>query len=246
MKREIRIGTSGWMYKHWNKTFYAEAGKENQLAFYSNEFNTVELNYSFYRMPDPKAYVSWYDRTPNDFMFTVKMNRYLTHLKRLIIDEESKSSLESFLTDTQGLKNKLGTILIQLAPGFIINLKRLNEFLTTYSEILKSLRYKPGTSIEFRNDTWFIQATYDILEKHKVALVFPSTPEYRKLEFTSNFAFLRIHGDKSYSDDELNDLKNEIDQYPERIKQVFVYFNNDANTYAIYNARYLKSLFQKS
>lgn len=242
MKREIRIGTSGWMYRHWNKTFYAEAGKENQLVFYSKEFNTVELNYSFYRMPGPKAYIDWYHRSPKGFDFTVKMNRFLTHLKRLIIDEMSREALHSFLQDTQGLKNKLSVILIQLQPSQGIDIGRLDKFLDTYTAEVNLLEYKPAASIEFRNVTWFSDDTYNLLRKYNVALVFPSTQEYRKLEFTSDFVFIRIHGNKSYSDEELNELKKEIDNYPGEISKVYVYFNNDMNTWAIYNARYLKSI----
>jgi uncharacterized protein YecE (DUF72 family) len=242
MARMIMVGTSGWMYKHWNKTFYEEAGKENQLVFYSREFNTVELNYSFYRMPGPKAYLDWYDRTPSDFKFTIKMNRFITHLKRLIIDDESKATLDAFLQDTQGLREKLSVILIQLQPSQSIDLSRLKVFLEAYQNVVDDLEHKPAACIEFRNTSWFTDETFRLLSNYNVALVFPSTPEFRVPEFTSNFAFIRIHGNKSYTDDELTELKNEIDNYPPKIREVFVYFNNDWHTYAIYNARFLKSL----
>lgn len=229
------------MYSHWNKTFYAEAGKD-QLVFYANEFNTVELNYSFYRMPDPKSYIDWHARTPPDFTFTVKMNRFITHLKRLIIDEDSKQMLTSFLIDTQGLKEKLAIVLIQLQPSQSLDLKRLNDFFIQYREEINKLEYKPMTCIEFRNTSWFIEETYKLLENYNISLVFPSTPEYRYLVFTSDFAFIRLHGNKSYSDQELNELKDEILNYPPSIREVYVYFNNDIGTNAIYNARYLKSI----
>jgi len=230
------------MYSHWNKTFYAEAGKENQLVFYSREFDTVELNYSFYRMPGSKAYIDWYNRLPAGFTFTVKMNRLITHLKRMIIDDMSSEAMRSFLHDTQGLKEKLAIILLQLQPSQGIDLKRLERFFIEYTSIINELEYKPSTSIEFRNVTWFTNETYELLRQYNVALVFPSTPEYRRLEFTSDFVFIRIHGNKSYSDQELKELKEEIDNYPDFITRVFVYFNNDFNTWAIYNARYLKSI----
>lgn len=241
MKREIRIGTSGWMYSHWNKTFYADAGKENQLIFYSREFNTVELNYSFYKMPGAKAYLDWYNRTAKDFQFTVKMNRLITHLKRMIIDDVSREALHSFLQDTQGLKEKLAVILLQLQPSQAIDIDRLNKFLETYTAEINNLEYKPKTSIEFRNETWFTEETYNLLQYYNVSLVFPSTPQYRRLVFTSDFVFIRIHGNKSYSDQELTELKDEINNYPVKISKVYVYFNNDFNTWAIYNARFLKS-----
>jgi len=230
------------MYSHWNKTFYAEAGKENQLVFYSREFDTVELNYSFYRMPGSKAYIDWYNRLPDGFTFTVKMNRLITHLKRMIIDDMSSEAMRSFLHDTQGLKEKLAIILLQLQPSQGIDLKRLERFFIEYTSIINELEYKPSTSIEFRNVTWFTNETYELLRQYNVALVFPNTPEYRRLEFTSDFVFIRIHGNKSYSDQKLKELKEEIDNYPDFITRVFVYFNNDFNTWAIYNARYLKSI----
>ncbi|HLN54066.1 MAG TPA: DUF72 domain-containing protein [Lentimicrobium sp.] len=242
MKRQVWIGTSGWMYSHWNKTFYAEADKRDQLAFYAREFNTVEVNYSFYRIPDPVSYTKWYERTPENFRFTVKLNRYLTHLKRLIIDQESKETLKSFLQDTQGLKEKLAVILIQLRPSQGIDIQRLSTFFEAYNEVINHLEFKPSACIEFRNTTWFSNEIYQLLEKYNVALVFPSTPQFRQLVFTSDFAFLRLHGGYSYSDDDLETLKLEIENYPSKVRDVFVYFNNDMNTYAIYNARYLRSI----
>jgi uncharacterized protein YecE (DUF72 family) len=242
VKHEILIGTSGWMYNHWNRTFYAEAGKEDQLAFYAKEFKTVEINYTFYRIPDADNYLKWYDRTPPDFRFTIKLNRFITHLKWIIIDKESKQTLQTFMNDTQGLKEKLAVILIQLQPKQGLNIDRLNIFLSEYTSVIKYLNYKPRTCIEFRNTTWFNNETYKLLEKYDVALVFPSTPEYRHVIFTSDFAFIRQHGGSSYSDQELNNLANEIQGYPSKIKHVYVYFNNDINTYAIYNARYLMTV----
>lgn len=241
MNRNIRIGTSGWMYNHWNRTFYAEAGKD-QLVYYAKEFNTVELNYSFYRMPDPKSYIDWHARTPADFTFTVKMNRYITHIKRLIMDNKAKAMLHSFLTDTQGLKDKLAIILIQLQPSQSIDIKRLNDFFLHYNTEIAKLDYKPKTCIEFRNTSWFSEDTFKVLAQHYTSLVFPSTPEYRHLVYTSDFTFIRIHGNKLYSDMELNALREEILNYPPEIKEVYVYFNNDIDTNAIYNARYLKSI----
>lgn len=245
MEREILIGTSGWMYKHWNKTFYAEAGKQNQLEFYSREFNTVELNYSFYRSPGPKAYIDWHERTPAGFTFTVKLNRFLTHLKRLIIDDETVQTLKTFMHDTQGLKEKLACILIQLQPSQSADLNRLERFLFEFSDIVNTMQYKPSACIEFRNVTWFNDDVYRILRNYNIALVFPSTVQYRKLKFTSNIAFIRLHDNHDYTIEELIMLKNEIYAYPAEIERVFIYFNNDWNTYAIYNARELKKLLSE-
>ncbi|MGE5423840.1 MAG: DUF72 domain-containing protein [Syntrophothermus sp.] len=236
-EREILTGTSGWMYRHWKGTFYPDGFKGNQLIYYTGEFKTVELNYSFYRMPGAKAYTGWYEHTPAGFIFAVKMNRYITHLKRLIVDDESETSLRNFLQDTQGLKEKLGVILIQLHPRQEINPERLENFLSVYTKITGDLEFKPETCIEFRNASWFAESIYEILHKNNISLVFPSTPEFRRLVFTADFAYIRIHGYNSWTGGMLKKLKAEIDSYPEKIKRVYVYFNNDYNTYAIYNAR---------
>ncbi len=242
MKRDIFIGTSGWMYKHWNQTFYSNIGKSDQLAFYAKEFITVEINYTFYRIPEPKAYINWYNRTPKDFKFSIKLNRFVTHLKRLIIDEETKAALSSFLNDAQGLREKLAVILIQLQPKQFIDYSRLSTFLEEYTNIVDKLQFKPLTTIEFRNTTWLTNEVYELLENYKIALVFPSTPDLRRLIFTSDFAFIRMHGGYSFSEEELSRLKEEIDHYPSGIRKVFVYFNNDINTYAVINAKFLKSI----
>lgn len=230
------------MYRHWNKTFYENAGKEKQLVFYAQEFDTVELNYSFYRMPGLKAFAGWYSITPDHFSFAVKLNRFITHLKRLIIDEESEAALQQFLYDTQGLKEKLSVILIQLQPNQSADLNRLTTFLDYYTSIVNTLQYKPATCIEFRNTTWFNAEVYQTLRQFNISLVFPSTIAFKKLVFTSDFCFIRLHGYKNYTQEELDTLKKEIDDYPEFIRTVWVYFNNDWNTWAIYNARYLKSI----
>lgn len=246
MKRTILTGTSGWMYRHWKGTFYPAGLKENQLIFYAREFKTVELNYSFYRIPAKTAYTAWYKNTPPDFSFAIKLNRYFTHLKRLISDDEMTERLERFMNDTQELKEKLAVILVQLHPRHESNVERLEEFFSSYDEIVASLEYKPSVCIEFRNISWFNDEIYSVLRKHSVALVFPSTPEFRRLIFPSGFAYIRIHGNVSYSEDQLKELKAEIDQYPPDVRKIFVYFNNDWNTYAIYNARYFISLYEQS
>jgi uncharacterized protein YecE (DUF72 family) len=236
MKRKILTGTSGWMYKHWNGTFYPQGLKENQLVFYSREFKTVELNYSFYRMPGAKAFAGWYEHTPEEFRFAIKMNRYITHLKRLIIDEESSGSLQRFLNDTQELKETLSVMLIQLHPGHPYDLPRLENFLEAYTEIVAGLKYPPKTCLEFRNSGWLRDETYKLMQRFGIALVFPNT-ELKRLVFPAGFAYIRIHGFNSLSFEDLKYMKNEIDGYPVTVKEVYVYFNNDWNTYAIYNAR---------
>lgn len=110
----IRVGTSGWHYKHWKNAFYpAEINQKNQLNFYAQHFKTVEINNSFYKLPSEKTFMDWRDETPYDFIFSVKANRYLTHMKKLILDEEAGYRL---LDHAGKLQDKLGLILFQLPP----------------------------------------------------------------------------------------------------------------------------------
>jgi uncharacterized protein YecE (DUF72 family) len=131
---KLYIGTSGWMYKDWGKEFYPQDMKKGFLTFLANEFNTVEVNASFYRLPTLDTFKKWYSETPDHFLFTIKMSRYITHIRRL---KEIRPSLERFLNNTQGLERKLGIVLIQLPP----NIKYEQEMRIKYLEFLKCLKF---------------------------------------------------------------------------------------------------------
>ena len=123
---DIRIGTSGWHYKHWLGTFYpAKTAASSMLAFYQTQFNTVELNNSFYHLPSKISLQSWRDGTPEDFQFAVKASRFLTHMKKL---NDAGQGLERFLDTIEELGKKLGPILFQLPPNWDINVERFEKF----------------------------------------------------------------------------------------------------------------------
>lgn len=250
IKRKIFIGSSGWMYKDWGKRFYPKDLKEDHLTYLSKEFKTVEINSSFYRMPNEKTFEQWRKKSNQKFIFSVKLNRYITHRKRLIMDEESKNYLQAFLKNTQKLEKKLEVILIQLPPSFKKNSERLNDFLIFYVGLIKALKYKSLSAIEFRHDSWFDNETYALLKKYKIGFVISSTPEFRREIFTSSFCYIRMHGGEehkcNYLKKDLDKLKKEIDSFPSEIKKVFVYFNNDYSAFAIDNARYLADLFESA
>ncbi len=247
-KREIFIGTSGWMYKHWGQRFYPENLKEDCLTFFSREFDTVEINSSFYRMPTYHTFEMWREKSSSKFIFSVKLNQYLTHRKRLIIDEESQAYLKEFLVRAQELERKLAAILIQLPPSFKKNLPRLNIFLKTVNDIILNLEFKPKLAMEFRHQSWFEEEVYEELRSQKVSLVISSTPELRKDIVTADFVYIRMHGgekhESKYLKKDLKKLKEEIELFPRNVKNIFVYFNNDYSAYAIENVRYLISLFE--
>src|SRR5665647_2644372 len=158
------IGCSGFYYNHWKGPFYPQdLSKSKWLPFYAEHFNTVELNNTFYRMPEEKAVKNWYAVTPANFIFAVKGYRYISHLKKLSIDAESLQSLEQFYRIAGLLKEKLGPVLWQLPGGFAVNIPKLEKFCSVLSTEFKNV-------FEFRNVSWFTQGVYDVLEKYSIGL----------------------------------------------------------------------------
>ncbi len=248
-RKEINIGTSGWMYKHWSEKFYPKNIKENNLAYYSREFRTVEINSSFYRMPHAEVFSAWRKNSSANFIFSVKMNGYITHRKRLILDSKSRPFLKLFLDNIQKLEEKLAVVLIQLPPNFKKNAERLEDFLIFYNEVIEKSKWKPASAIEFRDSSWLEEEIYQILKKHKIAFVISDKPDILRNVFTADFIYIRKHGSLQnqgkYSKKEIEGLKEDIGRFPKNIKKVFVYFNNDFQGFAVENARYLKSLFER-
>ncbi|MFH1366728.1 MAG: DUF72 domain-containing protein [Patescibacteria group bacterium] len=238
-KRKIYIGTSGWQYKHWYEVFYPEDVKsDGLLQYYSQHFKSVELNASFYHLPKPEVFQGWYKKTPNDFLFSVKASRYITHIKKLRDFEEGGTR---FIEAAKELKEKLGPILFQLPPF----LKANKEVLETAIKILpKDYKY----AFEFRHGSWFTPEIYDILKKHNVALVMADSPNFPlKKEITADFIYLRFHGSKSlygskYTEEELNSWAKDIMAWQKQGMDIYAYFNNDAEGYAVENAKQLENL----
>jgi uncharacterized protein YecE (DUF72 family) len=234
------------MYKHWGERFYPKDLKKGHLEFYAKEFETVEINSSFYRMPSEHAMETWRDSVPRSFVFAVKMNQYITHRKRLILDDESKRYLKTFMSRCQLLEGKLGPILIQLPPSFKDNYDRLNDFFKHYKTLTDKLKFKPKSAIEFRHESWFTKQTYDLLTDYGIALVLLDNLE--KQFFSTDFAYVRMHGNKKheseYLEKQLKEFKAETNVFPKKVKKIFVYFNNDYSAYAIENARFLKVLVE--
>lgn len=230
------IGTSGWQYKHWYEVFYPEDIKSDALLnFYAQHFETVELNASFYHLPKLSVFAGWYKKTPKDFLFSVKASRYITHIKKLRDIDEGWSR---FIASAKGLKEKLGPILFQLPPF----LKANKEVLEAALKVLpKKYRY----AFEFRQESWFTKEIYDILKKHNIALVIADSPAFPlRKEITADFIYLRFHGAKSlygskYTEEELKLWAKDIKVWLKQGKDVYAYFNNDAEGYAIENAREL-------
>ena len=233
-KKKIWIGTSGWSYLHWRKIFYPEnLSYHRWLEYYAQFFDTVELNASFYHLPSNKTFQNWAKKTPENFLFSVKASRFITHIKKLT---NCKRAWHNFYKNAQGLGKKLGPILFQLPPSFKQNLKRLENF-------LKILPQKEKYAFEFRHQSWFEKNTFLLLKKYKVALCIAHSPRFPlSLEKTASFVYLRFHGGQTlygskYPEKELKEWAQKINHWPK--KEIFIYFNNDFHGYAVQNAKTL-------
>src|SRR5947199_204001 len=157
---DIRIGTSGYHYKHWIGRYYPEDMKAaGMLAWYLRDFDTVELNNTFYHLPKESAFDSWRNAVPVDFLYAVKGSRFITHMIKL---KDPGRGIWNFVPRAQRLGRKLGPILWQLPPGWNVNVERLEQFL---EELPRGIRY----AFELRNQSWMIDQVYDVLRKHDAA-----------------------------------------------------------------------------
>jgi uncharacterized protein YecE (DUF72 family) len=237
--RELRIGCSGWNYKHWrNGVFYPpRLAPRNWLAYYSAYFDTVEINATFYRLPTVNAVRGWETGSPEGFVFAVKMSRYITHIKRLTGLEDGLQRFYARIAPFVG-SPKFGPVLWQLAPNF----HRDDERLAAALELLPAGRH----AFEFRHASWFHDDVYALLRGRGAALVIGDDPRrpYQTRELTADFTFVRFHagaegGNGNYSYGELERWARWIEEARASV-DVYAYFNNDWEGYAIYNGLWLK------
>ncbi len=240
MACDIRIGTSGFHYKHWKGPFYPEKMREAaMLNFYTQHFNTVELNNSFYRLPSVSAFEEWRDATPENFVFAVKASRFITHNKKL---KDPENALDNLLPRAIHLKNKLGPILFQLPPQWRVNPERLRGLL----QILPAeLRY----AFEFRELSWINAEIYGMLREFNAAFCIYELAGYHSpLAITADFTYVRLHGPESgkyqgsYSEQRLSQWARQIDSWAKELKAIYVYFDNDQSGYAGANALRLRDM----
>ena len=235
---KLFIGTSGWSYSHWASKFYpVEIPKTRWLEHYCHHFATVEVNNSFYRLPKETTFQKWRDSVPETFIFAVKASRYITHIKKL---NEPVESAELFLTRARFLGDKLGPVLFQLPPRLKVRLDRLEQILRTRP---KDLRY----CFEFRHTSWFCKEVYDLLRQYNSALCIADSPKFPMvIQRTADFSYFRLHGAtllyrSRYSPEELKIWAERIERFLDEA-DVYVYFDNDAEGYAVMNALELASL----
>ncbi|HYC79597.1 MAG TPA: DUF72 domain-containing protein [Candidatus Binatia bacterium] len=244
------IGTSGWQYKHWNARFFPEdLPKKDWLNYLSQKFNTVEVNTTFYHMARASTFEKWRIESEKGFIFTLKMYRLFTHFKKLDLSKEDLETLNAFIKNAKGLKEKFGPILIQFPPSFKADYEKLINFISNLRKIEKKNKVKLKIATEFRHGTWFNEETYKLLKKLKIALVITNSPKWPyAIKKTTDFVYMRFHGRtklfaSNYTEEELREWKKVLQGL--KAKNTYAYFNNDANAYAADNALYLKKLFGK-
>jgi uncharacterized protein YecE (DUF72 family) len=241
----LRIGTSGWSYPHWSGLFYPKGVKPPKyLEHYVTEFGCVELNASFYRVPSVKTVEGWARRTPRSFRFCAKMNRFITHRKRLVDTEEP---LERFLAVFEPLHDQLGPYLVQLPPSLRFDSRVAEAFL----ERLASHRGTDQFALEARHESWFTPEALSLLSQYGIASVIAdSGGRFTEAEApTSPTVYLRFHGPgglyrSPYPIDRLTIYARRITGWLAEGRQVWAFFNNDFAGHAVHNARELRALVE--
>jgi len=242
MKRKIYIGTSGWFYEHWREKFYpSKLNKSKWLSYYSKYFNTTEINMTFYRTPFPNMIKGWYNKVPENFRFTLKASRFITHIKKF---RNVKRELKRFYNLVNMLKEKLACILFQAPPSFHYNEKNMKVL----KDFLNLLDKSKRNVIEFRHKSWWNRDIEKILKNKISFCVVSGLNMPSDVIITTNFAYFRFHGlhyTTCYSEKELEEWARKIKKAKEKVKEIYCYFNNDTNAYAVKNALKLKSLIEK-
>jgi uncharacterized protein YecE (DUF72 family) len=241
---KIHIGCCGWNYKSWRGRFYPEKlPVKSWFSHYSKFFDTVELNNTFYRLPHSRSVESWEAQAPHKFVFAVKASRYITHMLKLKnVYEALKKFLDIVATP---LQDHLGPILFQLPPSFHFQRERLESFLNL-------LPPDALYAFEFRHNSWFVDEVFQLLEAYGVSFCTHDMQgcEIPRLSF-GPITYVRLHGGDvkyagNYPDEALGDWWNWMQTQLTRGKDLYVYFNNDMNAHAVYNALRLKEFAGES
>ena len=229
----LYVGTSGWQYAHWRRVFYPEKLPQRLwLPFYAERFQTVEVNNTFYNLPEKAVFEHWAQISPKDFLFALKMSRYLTHLKRL---RDPAEPVHRFMERSAALGAKRGPTLLQLGPAHTADLGLLAAALDTFPADFR-------IAVEFRHPSWFSSATRELLETKGVALCLADSPRcVQPMWRTAAWGYVRFHEGAGaprpgYQPDVLRRWVDRIAQAWRGDEDVFAYFNNDAAGHAIRDA----------
>ena len=233
----FHIGCSGWVYRHWKGRFYpTEIPQKRWFEHYSAEFDTVEINASFYRLPRPETFDSWREKAPADFRYAVKVNRFVTHMKKLL---DCDAETAEFIGLARRLGPALGPLLYQLPPSLKRNDGRLEAFLATLPKDLEHV-------VEFRSRDWYDEQVLELLDTHGVGFVTHDLIGLESPRWASGrTAYVRFHGTGGkyrgrYSDRQIRDWAAWLLHQHEAGRSVWAYFNNDIGGDAIQDAKALR------
>ena len=237
----VHIGTSGWSYQHWNGVLYDPTSHpRDRLAVYTRQFDTVELNASFYRWPRPATFANWRRRMPTGFVMSVKAPRGLTHSKRLYAPESWTARIAAGWHE---LGERRAVLLIQLNPAQSRDDRRLDYFLQQLPDWIPA-------AVELRHPSWHTEEVFGLLERHNAAYCITSGARLACiLRATASFVYLRLHGPDhnhlyagSYSDQDMAWWAGRIREWSSSGRDVYAYFNNDGGGNAVRNAQNLRQL----
>jgi len=237
---EVRIGTSGWVYPHWRRRFYPQGLPQSRwLVYYAERFNTVELNSPFYRQPERATFERWRRAVPDDFVYAVKLNRFLTHMKRLKVD---RAMVARSYDPMAGLGPKAAVVLVQLPERFRFDAERVTRFFAAVAPRRKRHAVEP------RHSSWLTDDAIAVLRARRVALCVIDAPNWpTRGAVTADFVYLRFHGQtrlygSSYDDAALRGWAERICAWRDAGLDVYAYFNNDERAYAPRDALRLREL----
>ena len=234
----LYIGTSGWQYAHWRLAFYPKQVPQRRwLEHFAERFGTTEVNNTFYNLPEASVFEQWAQRTPPDFVFALKMSRFLTHLKRLTDPTEP---VHRFLERARRLGPKRGPTLIQLPPKMRPDPGRLDAVLELFGSGEK-------VAVEFRDDRWFTTEVRSMLERRSAAFcladgIVSKTPAWQ----TADWGYVRFHRgldpNTCYGRDALDEWAARLRSMWRPGSDVYAYFNNDGHGCAVRDAIVLAGL----
>jgi len=216
----IWLGTSGFSYKEWKPVFYPQDLSDKQfLQYYATKLNSVEIDYTFYRMPNAKTIEGWRNATPENFRFTLKASQQITHRERLKVPSEA---LEYLLGVVPGLESRLGMILYQLPPFFKSDAQKLETFLSVLPRGI-------AAAFEFRHDSWFNEDVYRLLRKFNVALCIHDADDHTTpMELTAGFTYVRLRRSE-YSPEQRLEWQRRLRGWADQGTEVFAYIKHEDN-----------------
>lgn len=235
MAGRVFIGTSGWSYRGWKEGFYDGVPRTRWLEHCAEHFTGLEANGTFYRLQSEKTLRTWLERTPDDFVFTAKGHRFVTHNKKLIDADETVVNSRN---NMRPLGDRLAVVVWQLPERFSVNLERLAAFAHTLSRRWTGVRH----TVEFRHASWFSNGVAELMHAHDLAVCQSDAARWPRWDaVTTDLVYVRLHGHtrtyaSSYSSGSLDGWAQKIRRWQKEERDVHVYFDNDAEGAAPFDA----------